>query len=417
MAETKKSTRRNVVRWIRRGLGIAFVLAVAAMLVVAWLPKPLPVDVASASRDTLRVTVDEDGRARVKDRYLISSPLVGNLARIELRPGDHIDAGDVVARIVPLEPPLLDERTRAQTESQVAASSAAQRQAQATIARVRTSLEYAEEEAERQRGLADRGSVSDSVARRAELEARTLREELASAQFAARVAQHQLEMAQAALGRMQSRHDPSKRGEAEQAEESQLEIRAPVSGKILRVVHESEGVVQPGTPLLEIGDAGALEIVTDVLTSDAVDIEPGARVVIDRWGGDTPLEGVVRLVEPSAFTRMSALGVEEQRVNVVIDITDPHEKWEELGDGYRVETSIVVWEEDDVLSVPSSAVFREGDGWAVYQLVDGTARLTPIETGRRNGLEVQVLEGVEEGDQVIVHPSDQITDGVSVAER
>jgi len=334
MAENRKNTRKQIVRWLRRGLGIAFVLAVVAMLVMAWMPKPVPVDVAEAERGMLRVTVDEDGRSRVKDRYLISSPLIGNLARIELEPGDQIEAGDVVARIVPLEPPLLDERTRAQAQAQVASAGAAQRQAQATISRVRAALEYAEEEAERQRNLANQGSVSEAVARRAELEARTLREELASAQFAASVAQHQLEMARAAAGRMEARgRGPAKQGEAEEAEDSQMEIRAPVSGRVLRVMHESEGVVQPGTPLLEIGDPAALEIVTDVLTSDAVDIDEGARVEIDRWGGDQVLEGVVRMIEPSAFTRMSALGVEEQRVNVIVDITDPHEAWAALGDG------------------------------------------------------------------------------------
>jgi HlyD family secretion protein len=408
--------KKTAIRWIKRAVGVLFVLAVLAMLVTAWMPKPVPVDTAGAERATLRVTVDEDGRTRVKDRHVISSPLVGNLGRIDLEPGDTVEEGDVVARIAPLAAPLLDERSRAQSEARVAGSNAAQRQASATISRIEAALAFAREDAQRQRQLAERGTVAEQVARRAELEARTLQEELASAQFAQRVAQHDAEMARAALGRLTgAARRGAQRGDA--AEEEQLEIRAPVGGTVLKVMHESEGAVQPGTALLEIGDTSALEIVTDILTSDAVHVEPGARVIVDRWGGETPLNGVVRMVEPSAFTRVSALGVEEQRVNVVIDITDPHDVWMSLGDGYRVETSIVVWSEDDVLRVPASAVFRHGEGWAVYRADGGVAALTPIETGRRNGLAVQVLEGLEAGDRVIVHPSDRVTDGVEIEPR
>ena len=406
--------KKSAKRWIKRGLGVLFVLGVAAMLVMAWMPKPIPVDVAEAERGTLSVTVDEDGRTRVKDRYLISSPVPGNLARIELEPGDVVSEGDVVARIVPLAPPLMDERTRAQAEAQLAASSAAQRQALATISRIEAGLEFAREDAQRQRALAERGTIAEQVARRAELEARTLGEELESARFAARVAQHQAEMSRAALGRITDGRRPGARAEGG---EEQLEIRAPVAGTVLRVMHESEGVVQPGTPLLEVGDAAALEIVTDVLTSDAVHVEPGAKVLVDRWGGDRVLNGVVRLIEPSAFTRPSALGVEEQRVNVVVDLTDPHDEWAELRDGYRVETSIIVWSEDDVLHVPSSAVFRHRDGWAAYRINAGVARVVPVETGRRNGLNVQILEGLSPGDTVVVHPSDRVKDGVEVEVR
>ena len=404
--------KKTAIRWIKRALGALFVLAVLLMLVMAWMPKPVPVDAVEVERGTLRVTVDEDGRTRVKDRHVISSPLVGNLARIELEPGDRVEEGDVVARIAPLAAPLLDERSRAQAEARVAAANAGQRQVAAQIARAQAALGFARDEAQRQRQLAERGTVAEQVARRAELEARTLQEELASAQFAQRVAQHDAEMARAALGRLTG---AARRG-AQPAEDEQLEIRAPVAGTVLKVMHESEGAVSPGTPLLEIGDTSALEIVTDILTSDAVHVEPGNRVLIDRWGGEQPLNGVVRMIEPSAFTRMSALGVEEQRVNVVVDITDPHEEWQSLGDGYRVETSIVVWSEDDVLHVPASAVFRHGDGWAVYRAND-RAVLTPIEAGRRNGLSVQILEGLEEGQRVIVHPSDRVADGVEIAPR
>lgn len=410
-ATLKKGSRaRSAMRWVRRGLGIAFVIAVLAMIVVAMMPKPVPVDVAEVEQGALEVTVDEDGRTRVKDRHIVAAPIAGMLARIEKNPGDAITEGEVVARIAPLAAPLLDPRSRAQAEARVAAASAAVRQAQATIDRARTAAEYARNEAGRQRSLLASGGVAASVAERADVEARTRTEELASAEFGARIAAHELEMARAAVG-------ATGRGGAQARGEEQLDITSPVTGQILKVIQESEGVVQPGTPLLELGDPAALEIVIDVLTSDAIQIEPGDHVVIEHWGGDRPLRGHVRVVEPSAFTRMSALGVEEQRVNVIVDLDEPRETWALLGDGYRVEARIIVWSEADVLKVPASAVFRHGDGWAAFRVVDGKARLTPVEIGRRTGLEVQITSGLERGDTVVVHPSDRVVDGVSVEER
>jgi len=254
---------------------------------------------------------------------------------------------------------------------------------------------------------ASRGGASSQAAEQAQVEARFRSEELTSAQFAARVADHQLEMSRAALGLIGARD-----GEGEQ-----MEVRAPVAGQVLRVIQESEGVVAAGTPMLEAGDPAHLEIVVDVLTSDAVEIEPGARVEIDRWGGEHTLAAHVRTVEPSAFTRMSALGVEEQRVNVIIDLDEPRERWQSLGDGYRVEARIVVWAQDDVLKVPASAVFRHGRGWAVFAVEGDTARLREVEVGRRNGLAVQITEGLSADDRVVVHPSERVVDGVAVVQR
>lgn len=407
---TKKSPRRTraIGKWLKRGLWVLFSLGLVAMIVVAFLPKPVPVDLVSARRGALRVTVDEDGRTRVIDRYELDAPLTGNLARIELDPGDAVTAGQVVARIVPLARPLMDPVTRAETEARVAAAEAARRQAQAAIPRARAALEFAEGQAARTRTLVGQGGLARDALERAELELRSRREELTSAEFGLRVATHQLEMARAALGRVSATGED--RGE-------QLEVTAPSDGVVLRVLHESGGVVQAGTALVELGDPAHLEIASDVLTSDAVDIEPGDRVIIERWGGQGELEGHVRLVEPSAFTRTSALGVEEQRVNVVIDLDSPREEWQRLGDGYRVETRIVIWEEEDVLVVPASAVFRHDEGWAVYRIVGERAELTPIEAGRRNGLLVQIEEGLEEGARVVAHPSDRVLDGVAVTPR
>jgi len=276
------------------------------------------------------------------------------------------------------------------------------------VQRARAARDYAQTQASRQEGLHARGSISADALDRAQLEVRSRREELTSAEFGVRVAAHQVEMARAALGRIDGDDvdDPEN-----------LEITSPIDGAVLRVLQQSGGVVQPGTPLVELGDPAHLEIAVDVLTSDAVHIEPGDRVVIERWGGEQALDGHVRTIEPSAFTRTSALGVEEQRVNVVIDLDSPREEWERLGDGYRVETRVVIWQADDVLRVPANAVFRHGDGWAVYRMSDGLAELVEVQTGRRNGLHVQIEAGLSEGDQVIAHPSDRVRDGVEITRR
>jgi HlyD family secretion protein len=269
-------------------------------------------------------------------------------------------------------------------------------------------VEFAEGEARRVAQLAASGGASAQAVERAQMERRTAREELTSLEFGARVADHQVQIARAALGRL------SARATAEEAE--QMDVSSPVDGIVLRVAQESEGVVQVGAPLMELGDPAALEIVVDVLTSDAVRIERGAHVEIDRWGGEL-LQGHVRLIEPSAFTRTSALGVEEQRVNVLVDLDSPREEWISLGDGYRVEARVVVWEAEDVVIVPASAVFRRGEGSAVFVIEGDHARLTPIEVGHGNGLDTEVVSGLDEGATVIVHPGDTVDDGVLVAPR
>jgi HlyD family secretion protein len=398
----KKKTRR------RRGISVVIGLVVVGMFVAALIPKRLPVDMVAVDQGDLLVTVDEDGQTRVKDRYVVDAPLDGHVGRIELHAGDPVEEGAVVARIVPLNPPLLDARTKAEAEARLAAAQAAKRQAGATIARAQAAMELASLEAERQANLGPTGAVSLQAVEQAEFDLRAKREEVASARFAARVAEHEARVAEAALGRLGAKGVKG---------DEQLDVRAPVGGQVLSVFRESEGVVRSGAPLLEVGDPQALEIVVDVLTSDAVGIRRGADVIIDRWGGERPLKGHVRTVEPSAFTRVSALGVDEQRVNVIIDLDDPPEVWAELGDGYRVEARIVVHEALEVVKVHDSAVFRHGDGWAVYRVDDRKAVLTPIEIGARNGLEVEVVAGLKPDMLVIAHPGDQVEDGRSVRSR
>jgi HlyD family secretion protein len=360
------------------------------------------VETAVARSGTLIVAVEEDGRTRVKDRYLISAPLAGTVTRMRLEPGDSVRRGTVVARLLPSASPLLDPRSRAEAEARVAAASAAVSQAGAAVDRARVAAGFAKRDADRQRALLREDATAPQIAERAELAERMGQEDLASAEFARRVAASELQLAQAALTRLDA---PS--GDT-------MLIRSPVAGQVLRVLQESEGVVQPGTPLVELGDPRVLEVVVDVLTTDAVDIQPGAPVRIERWGGDSALSGHVHQVEPAAFTRLSALGVEEQRVNVVIDLDIPPDRAVSLGDGYRVEASIVVWVGRDRLLIPAGAVFRQGDGWATYVVQDGRTRIRTVEPGRRNAAEVEIGDGLRAGERVVLYPPDAVSDGARV---
>ena len=398
------STRRKWVRWLMIGLAAVFVVAV---VVVAWIPNPVDVEVADVSRGPLVVTVDEDGQTRVIDRYLISAPIAGNLGRIELDAGDAIEAGQVLARLVPLPPPLLDARSRAEAQARVDAALAARAQAQAAVNRARVALDFAEKEAARARAVVKQGGLALSDAERAFSEERRSKEDLRSANFGGRVAEHQVELARFAFLRLS--------GKSEDGEH--MEIVSPVDGQVLNILQQSEGVVLAGTPVIELGDPAALEIVIDVLSQDATRIRPGATAEIVRWGGKRPLRAHVRVVEPSAFTKLSALGVEEQRVNVIIDLDEPREVWSTLGDGYRVEARISIWEDDDVLRVPASAVFRHEEEWATFVVENGEAVIRRVQLGETNGLETEVVSGVEEGETVIAYPSDSVRDGVSVRAR
>ena len=394
-------------KWIRRILIALAVLAVVGLIVVAWVPNPVEVEVAEVSRGALVVTVNEDGRTRVKDRYTVSAPVTGNLARPELDAGDSIEQEQVIARLVPLPPPLLDSRTRAEAKARLDAAIAAKRQAQAAVNRARFQRDFAKQEAERALAVVQQGGLARSDADRAVSTYRSSQEELRSAEFGERVSEHQRKLAQTTLMQLS--------GQGQDGE--QMEILSPVAGQVLKVFQESEGVVQSGTPILELGDPAALEIVVDVLSQDATRISPRDSVLIERWGGKNPLRGHVRVVEPSAFTKLSALGVEEQRVNVIIDMDEDRESWQSLGDGYRVEARISVWEGKDVLRVPASAVFRSEESWAAFVVEDGEAIVRAVELGESNGIETEVLSGLEEGEMVIAYPSDSVRDGVSVEAR
>ncbi len=400
--KSKTAGSRSVRRLIKRILTALVVLAVIAGVVMTAMPKPVPVELGRAERGELVVTVDEDGKTRVKDRYIVSAPLSGNLGRIELRAGDEVKQGEVLARLVPLQAPLLDARSRSETEARVSAALASQRQVQAQIERAEVAYDFARKEAERHKSLFADKAISQMELDRVLSDERARKAELTSAQFGAKVAAHELRMTRAALGRYDSRENTDS-----------LTVPSPVSGRVLKVIQQSEGVIQAGAPLLEVGDPKALEIVVDVLTSDAVSIRPGSPVHIDEWGGET-LDAVVRTVEPSAFTRLSALGVEEQRVNAIIDLTAPYEDWSQLGDGYRVEARIEVFRADNALKIPQSSLFRQDASWAAFIVEGNVAKLKQLEVGRRNDTHAEVLSGLSEGQTIVVHPNDDVVDTVEV---
>jgi HlyD family secretion protein len=401
-----------MIKWlIRRGFQTALLLLVVGGLVYAFLPKPVPVDVAEVVRGPLRVTVDEDGKTRIRERYVVAAPLSGQMLRVGLKAGDRVAAGQTILAVLePSDPSLLDDRARAETEARVKAADSSRKQADAKLERARAAHKQAAAELARARQMLITRSTSQQEHESAVHHERIAAEELRAAQFAVQIADFELELARVALVRTRPRSPGD-------VEPWRVEIRSPINGQVLRVHQESATVVTPGLRLLELGDAADLEAEIDVLSHDAVKIAPGARVLLEHWGGDQPLNGRVRLVEPGGFLKISALGVEEQRVNIIIDFTDPPEKYRRLGDAYRVEARIVIWEGDDVLKVPAGALFRKGDGWAVFVAADGKAELRPVQLGHGNGMETEVLDGLDKGESVILHPSDKIKAGTAVVLR
>jgi len=394
---------------------LAFWGTLAALVVVglvfAFAPRPISVDMATVERGTLTVTVDDEGETRVHDIYVLSAPVAGNMRRINAHVGDPVVALEtIVTQIEPTDPAFLDPRSEAQAEADIRAAQSALTAARAEVAQAEAALEFADREHARARELAEPGTISQSQLDEAERNLRIAEAAHANAIATLAIRTYQLERARAALV------SPSET-DGTASECTCVAIRSPVNGQILRILQQSAGVVAAGDPLVEIGDAHDLEIVVDLLSSDAVKTAPGQRVVIERWGGPTTLEGRVRLVEPFGFTKVSALGIEEQRVNVVIDITSPADEWQRLAHGYQVDVRIVLAEREGVLKLPLLALVRNGEDWAVYVDRDGRAELTPVQIGMRSSLDVEIVDGLEEGDRIVLHPSNRIETGVRIAAR
>lgn len=388
-------------------LALVVVLILGALLWGFW-PQPVLVESSSVERAPLLVTIEEEGRTRVIDRYVISAPVDGVACRVELEVGDQVMQNQVLLSITPLESQVLDARSRAQAKAQVAAAESALRAAEEQVRTAVAAQQLADAELKRFRQLMEKKLISRDVLDKAVAEATTTAAAKRSADFQVEVARYELQAAQTVLEYTAGQGStPTER----------VPIYSPVTGKILKVDHECEGPVRTGDPLLEVGDPSALEIEVDVLSADAVKIQPDMKVLFERWGGDHPLEGVVRVIEPVGFTKISALGVEEQRVLIISDFTSPQEKWQRLGDGYRVEARFIIWHEDNVLQVPTSSLFRYDGGWAVFVIKDRRARRQEVKVGQRNGLRAQILDGLEEGDLVINHPSDKVEDERRVKKR
>ncbi len=392
---------------IGRSTGMLIVVAVIiAAIVYGFIPKPVSVETAEAKRSYMRVVIEEEGKTRVTDRFIVSAPVSGFALRIDLDVGTRVNKDQTITELEPLRPAVLDPRSRAEAKAHVSAAGASLSSAKENVVAAKASSALAKKELERINTLFKDNLVTQENLDKAETEAHRSEAALRSSEFAVKVGEHEVEAARTALKYSAASSDT--------LYAEKVVIKAPVNGSILKVHHESEGVVNQGTPLIEIGDPGNLEVEVDVLSADAVKIKPGTIVLFDRWGGDKPLKGKVRTVEPSGFTKISALGVEEQRVLVISDIVSPREEWSGLGDGYRVEASFILWEDDSVLQVPSSALFRHENGWAVFAFAAGKAQLRQVEIGNRNGLSAEIVSGISEGNSVVTHPDSSIADGVKV---
>jgi HlyD family secretion protein len=381
---------------------------IIGLLVWGFWPQPALVEAIAVKRAPLTVTIEEEGRTRVVDRYVVSAPVDGVTCRVDLNVGDGVEQGQVLLTITPLESQVLDPRSRAEARARVSSAESALHAAEEQAVAAAAAEQLAAAELKRMRPLKDKGVISYGAFDEAVTEAKTTAAAKRSADFNVEVAEYELLAARSVL-------DYTAGNNGEPAE--RVPVRSPITGRILKVEHECEGPVRTGDALLEVGDPSVLEIEVDVLSADAVKIKPGMDVLFDRWGGDQPLQGIVRVVEPVGFTKFSALGVEEQRVLVISDFTSPAEQWQRLGDGYRVEARFILWHEDDVLQVPASSLFRYHNGWGIFVIEGRHATRREVDVGQRNGLVAQILNGVKQGEMVINHPSDAVEDGRRVKHR
>lgn len=398
----------------RRSLfwGVLSTLIVAG-LVYAFLPQPVPVDLGTVTTGPMLVTINDEGKTQVREIYTVSSPLPGRAMRITHKVGDAVQGGEtVLATIEPGDPSFLDLRSRTKADAEAKAAEAALALAQAEQNRAQAELDFALAELSRAKKLAARRTISDSALDRAVLEAKTQHAALDTAKAATKVRAYELEIARASL-------IEAGEGQPDVAAPTGccVPVRAPVDGRILRILHKSAGIVSAGDPLIEIGNPEDIEVIVDLLSSDAVKVTPGAAVLIEAWGGGKVLQGKVRRIEPAGFTKVSALGIEEQRVNVLIDFVGARDQWRKLGHGFRVQLRIVVWQKEDALRVPIGSLFREGGEWAVFTVTGDVVSLRKLRIGQRNADYAEVLDGIVDGDVVVRHPSDRIADGIEVIAR
>nr|WP_220498272.1 efflux RND transporter periplasmic adaptor subunit [Rhodopirellula sp. JC639] len=372
----------------------------------ALFPDPVAVRATPAASGPLRVSVVEDGKTRIREKYTVSAPVSGRLSRIELREGDHIDVQSLLAVILPSDPELLDQRSLAEAQARVQAAEAAVLRADSRERQAKIDFDLSRTKFERAQRLWPKNGISRDEYDIAESVMLADKQAIETAAFEAEISRFELKLANAALDQFEG-EDPS-------VQVSPFEIDSPIDGRVLRVLEKSSTVVTVGTPLIEVGDPRNLEMEIDVLSTDAVKIRPGAEVTIEHWGGQTPLKGSVRVVEPGAFTKISSLGVEEQRVNVIADFNEPPQRIASLGDGYRIEARITIEHLDRALRIPNNALFRYEQQWHVLVVQDGTAQLRKVDVGVQNESHAEIVAGLVEGERVIEYPSDQLEPGTPV---
>lgn len=390
-------------RWLFRALMLLVVLGLLALIVRAYLPKPLAVDTAQVTQGPFAATVEYTGKTRVKNRYTLSSPAQGTLSRIVLKAGDAVTPDSLVAWLRPMRPALLDARTFAETQLKIKALQDARRETQNREQSALTALREAQMEVARVQKLFEGRAATQQELERLQFQLQRAQRDVASTQFASEVARHELESAQALL-----------RPQTQAGAEQTFPLHAPIRGVVLRILQNNEGPVMAGTPLIELGDLNSLEAVVEVQTRDAVRLQAGMKTRLEEWGGDLPLEGHIRQVEPSAFTDVSPLGVEEQRVNVVVDFVVPEPT---LGDGFEFLAQFILWEGAEVLQVPTSAVFRKNQEYGVFVAAHGKAEERTLRLGHRNPKAIEVLEGVALGETIILHPSENLFPGTRIEPR
>lgn len=400
----------------KKYLTISVIVLLSALLTFAFWPRPLMVDMGEVVHNHLVITIDEEGKTRVHDTYIVSTPVAGRLLRVHVEPGDQVIGKEsVVAEMLPQIPAALDVRSLAEIRADIAAAEASLRTARADHNKAAADKKLAEAELRRTTRLEKSKLMSRSELDLALRQAHVAEAALKAAQGTISMRKAEIDNARA---RLISLNDNDLASHSNDRSEKVFSLHAPVTGQVLRLLQESESTLAAGTPVMEIGNTERdLEVVVELLSSDAVQVSPGSRVIFTGWGGTGSLKGIVQRIEPWGFTKVSALGVEEQRVNTIIRFTDPQHAWKKLGHGFRIEAKIVVWEKPDALVVPSSALFRLGRDWAVFQVLEEKATLRRVEIGQNNGVEAQVSGGLELGSRVILYPSSALTDGTKVAER
>ena len=389
---------------------IIALVAVLAAIVYGFIPKPVLTDMVKVRRGPLKVTVEEEGKTRVKDRFTLSAPVPGFMKRLNLKVGDRVVKGQTLVEIEPLRSSLLDPRSRATAEAAVSAAEASLRVEEERVLAAAADADYAQRNLERMQKLYEKRLIAKESYEQSEATAKRSHAVLLSAEAAVKAARSEVIRARAAL-QYSAADNAGIQGRM-------VLITAPVDADVLKLYRESEGVVQASEPIIDVGDPRKLEVTVEVLSADAVRIKPGMPVIFERWGGSSTLSGTVRIVEPTGFTKVSSLGVEEQRVFVIVDfVTSDNQAEQSLGDGYRLEASFTIWEGKEVLQVPAGALFRKQDGWAVFVVENGLALTREVKVGHRTGLAAEILSGLSVGEEVISHPDNSIEHGIRVRSR